>query len=286
MKQACIGIDCRSKYFYTARVGRVQDTYHVQTLARVEKEPLRGQPFLAGHEITFGLPDKDVIVKSLHLKDIDAVDPASIIRFEMACSLLDDEDEFAYDYLPAGDNGRYLALVHHKSCRETLLNLYGFEAGDEKQSVPRYKMRALALGDGYLGFCRCAPTELVCLADFNLPLVSICFIYRQRIVDLAYMTVDRNLSTGPAALDMLAADFKTMVNFRLGLLAEQRWSLPLTSLVVTGDGISEDFKTILKKYFLIEVGSPPLLREYFDGCPENKEIPFEKYLVALGLAVN
>ncbi len=283
---ARIGIDCRTKYFYTARVGRINDSYHVQTLARIEKEHLRGQPYLVGHEITIGLPDKDVIVKSLNLKDIDVADPASVIRFEMACSLLDDEDEFAFEYLPAGDDGRYLALVHHKSCRETLLNLYGFEPGDEKQSTPRYKMRAMALGDGYLGFCRCAPTELVCLADFNLPLVSICFIYRQRIVDLAYMRVDRNLSTGPVALDMLAADFKTLVNFRLGLLAEQRQPLPLTSLVITGDDISEDFKTILKKYFLAEIGSPQLIREYFNDCPENNEIPFEKYLVALGLAVN
>ncbi|MBN1213763.1 MAG: hypothetical protein JXA92_14425 [candidate division Zixibacteria bacterium] len=286
MNRTQIGIDCRAEYFYTVRVSTEGDNPRVQTLARFKKEHLKGHEYLSGSEITFCLPDREVMVKALNIKNPDLDDLETIIRFELSQSLLDDESNFVFDYLQVGTNGRYLGLVHRRECHKRLLSFYGFDENDDYVKTARYKMRATALAEGYLKFCQHRDGELIGLVDFNGPTVSICFIYQNRPVDLAYMTPAGEYLVGETAGKNFAADFKTLVNFRLSALAGAGVTVPLAALVVAGDKISESLKTVLEKYFPVGIRSPRIIREYFADPHENTEIPLEKYLVALGLAVN
>ena len=286
MNRSQIGIDCRAEYFYTARVNTDDDAPRVQTLARFKKEHLKGHEYLSGSEITLCLPDREVMVKALNLNNPDPADLEAVIRFELSQSLLDDESDFAFDYLATGTNGRYLGLVHRRECHRQLLSFYGFDENDEYIKTARYKMRAVALAEGYLKFCHHRAGELVGLVDFNGPVVSVCFIYQNRPVDLAYLVPAGDYQVGEAAGKNFAADFKTMVNFRLNALNEAGVTVPLAALVITGDEISESLKTVLERYFPVGIRAPRIIREYFADPPENTDIPLEKYLVALGLAVN
>ena len=167
MNRPRIGIDCRAEFFYTARVRTDGDTSRVETLARFKKENLKGHEYLADSDLTLCLPDREVMVKTLNLKKPDPEDLEAVIRFELSQSLLDDEADFAFDFLSAGSNGRYLGLVHRKECHVRVLNIYGFDEDDEYARSARFKMRAAALAEGYLKFCHHRNNELVGLVDLN-----------------------------------------------------------------------------------------------------------------------
>jgi len=286
VNQSSIGIDCRDEYYYTARVSTVDERCEIQTLARFKKEHLKGHQYLQGNQITFCLPDKEVQVKILHLKNSNISDLDALVRFEMSQLMLDDESDFDFSYLTTGDNGRYLGLGYRKSFREELLRHYGFDDSDAVAAMVQIKMRAVALGEGLLKFCHFSPGELVCLVDFNGTVISICFLYQGHIIDLAYMVLDKSNLSEERAKKTFAANFKTLVNFRTGLLFREGVTVPLAALIVTGDKIEEQLKKELEKYFPVGIRKPRIIQEYLPGPAESDEISLEKYLVALGLAVN
>jgi hypothetical protein len=286
MNRPRIGIDCRAEYFYTARVRTEGDTPRVETLARFRKEHLRGHEYLSGSDLTLCLPDREVMVKTLSFKNPDPEDLEALIRFELSQSLLDDEADFEFDFLSAGNNGRYLGLVHRRECHARILNIYGFKENDEYARTARFKMRAAALAEGYLKFCRYRDNELVGLVDLNKSVVSVGFIYGNRPVDLAYMTPSGEYLAEEAAGKKFAADFKTLVNFRLNVLSGAGVTVPLAALVITGEEISETLKTVLERYFPVGIRPPRIIPEYLTDSSGSSDIPIEKYLVALGLAVN
>jgi len=283
-----IGLDCRREYFYTARVQSGLGRPEVHTLARFKKEQLPEHQILKDSEIFFCVPDNEVIVKNVRVRKTNIADIEQLINFELSRSMLDSEDHFRFSYLPVGNNDNYLGFIYRRNKLEEITRQLGLDLPERSLSSGGYLIRAAALGKGYLNFCRPATEELVCLADFNENTVSICFLFKNRIINLGYMNLAAVSFEDDSGIRKAAIDFKTLVNFKLSALSEYGVTVPLSALILCGEGLNDKIRTIFAEFFPIGVASPAIIEEYFlgSGDEERTEIPLEKYLVALGLAVN
>ena len=283
-----IGLDCRREYFYTARVQTGLGRPEVHTLARFKKEQLPEHELLRDSEIFFCVPDNEVIVKKVRVKKNNIADIEQLVHFELSRAMLDPEDSFRFSYLPVGHDDGYLGFIYRRNKLEAITRQLGLDMPERSLASGGYLIRAAALGKGYLNFCRPVSEELVCLADFNDDTVSICFLYKNRIINLGYMNLKAGAFENDGSIRKVAIDFKTLVNFKLSALSENGVTVPLSGLVLSGEGLDTKIRTIFAEFFPVGVAAPSVIEEYFIGydASERTEIPLEKYLVALGLAVN
>ncbi|MFZ5980536.1 MAG: hypothetical protein ACOYVF_07865 [Candidatus Zixiibacteriota bacterium] len=288
MNPCRIGLDCRREFFYTARVQTGLGRPEVHALVRFKKGQLPEYQLLQESEIYFCVPDDEVIVKKVRVSKSNIAAIEQLVEFELSRSMLDSEDNFRFSYLPVGNSDSYLGFVYRRHHLEEMTRFLGLDLSERSLTSGGYLIRAAALGKGYLNFCRPVSEELVCLADINDRIVSICFLYKNRIINLGYMNLAAGAFDSDSSIRKAAIDFKTLVNFKLSALSENGVTVPLSGLVMCGDGLDTKIRTIFAEFFPVGVAAPSVIGEYFVGneVRQRFEIPLEKYLVALGLAVN
>jgi hypothetical protein len=299
--QTAIGIDYRSGRYYTARVRQEAMGHKVTALITATGSELKEHQVLESEDMIFSVPDDKVVVKNLHLSQAGRWDTDLLARFELSQSLLDDENEFCFGILSTGQPNHCLGLVTRRWKLEELTNSL-FSSLNPATLSPKYEMRAVALGKGYLNFCHPEQGELVCLADFGDNVASICFVSGGNIVGLAHLPpsqFDRSGRHWPAPdglaltglnseleLKKIAVEFKTIVNFRLPSLFEERITPPLSALIVSGDGNDSPVKSALEQHFQVPVTAPRIDKRFIEESPAAAEDPLEDYLVAMGLTIN
>jgi len=279
-----IGLDRRGEVIYAARVELHAGRPEVKALAQFDETHPKGHHLLADANPVFAVPDGEVTIKNITLPadEVDNVDTK--VRFEMVQSLLEDEAEFLFDSAATGQPNRYLGVILRRSVFDALVHeSYGFDA--DTAGADLWRVRAAALGRGYLEFCRREKGDLVCLADFGHGLLSVCFVYRNDIVGLAHLELDKFNLQDEADIRRMAVEFKTIVNFKLASFFEQGLTLPLSSLLLSGDCPNAKVSETVSGFFSVEVSTPQANPAFFSDSAAPAEIPFDKYLVALGLAV-
>ncbi|MCK4461337.1 MAG: hypothetical protein KAW46_06005, partial [candidate division Zixibacteria bacterium] len=125
--------------------------------------------------------------------------------------------------------------------------------------------------------------EFICLIDFNDRLVSVCFIYRKKILGVAHLVTKSFDLTSPADFERMTIELKTIVNFKLAAFSRQSTSVPLSAVVVSGGGREDHALAILKKYFPVEISEVGISSGFFPQPDRISQIPAGEYLVALGL---
>jgi hypothetical protein len=240
---------------------------------------------LEGEDVIFSVPDNEVVAKNVRLSQADIWDRDLLARFELSQSLLDDENEFCFATLSTGQPNRCLGLVTRRRNLEQLTGSLLSSLNPAAWS-PKYEMRAVALGKGYLNFCHPEQGELVCLADFGDNVASICFVSGGNIIGLAHLPPGQFDLNSERGLKKMAVEFKTVVNFRLPSLFEEGVTPPLSALIVSGDGSDPPVKSALEQHFQVPVTSPRIDRRFPGVDAAAVENPLEDYLVAMGLTVN
>lgn len=277
-----VGIDRRGNSCYAVRVTESTGRPEVHSVV-CHDDDHRPDDFLSDHDrVVLSVPDDLVQVKSLCLNHSDPIDIRARARFELAQSLLEPESEFLFDILITDESDQLLGLIYRYRRLEELQSEYGVN----NFNGVSYLIRAAALGRGYLAYARQVPGELVALVDFDGRLASICLIYRRRIVGLAHLATGHPDHASDEELSRMAAEFRTVLNFKLASLANQGVSLPLSELLLSGAGTDNRFQDMLKSHFPTGVGRPELNTGYFGDKVTAGDVPLSNYLVALGLIVN
>jgi len=279
------GVDCRGEVYYGARVDHSTGRPEIKTLVRSDKASLRQQPLLLGSQLSLSVKQRDVICKELKLGELSDRQINVAGRFEMIQSLLADESEFAYEILLSdGTAGRHLGMMVRQTRLEELRQSV-YEPAVPESGDCRFGARGAALGKGYTRFGRSVGSDFICLADFADDEASICFLFKRNIIGITGWTVDKSALIATETPEHLVAEFKTVIGFRLDSLFSNGITVPLTRILVSGEGISERLCSYLSNYFSWPVEKPELNRGFIGNRHQGDNIPLENYLVALGLTV-
>lgn len=174
-----------------------------------------------------------------------------------------------------------MGMIVNRSVIEKLISDLSLSESDKVG----FLARSVGLAKGYMTFCRQTGGELIALLDFNSPIVSIAFLYKNKIIDLAHVKMENKDLNNESGLNKLAVEIKTMLNFKQAALSDEGVSLPLSAIVVSGYDFENQIFLKFKEYFNLPLSYPEINPAYFDYSQDTKQIPLEKYLVALGLAV-
>ena len=285
MNTVVVGIDHHSGQFHAARVDDESGRPETKALAVYGSPDQAAETLISGGRVVVSVPDTEVIFKQLHLVGGESMALKPRISFELAQSLLEGEENFTFDYHTTGIQDKYFGFVFRRSLLEQISEACGF-SGVGQRGSPGFRMRAYALGKGYLTFCKKEEGELVCLADLTKDQVSICFVHRQHIVDLAFLSLDERDLTSIVEQEQLAIDLKTIVNFRQSALMNSSICLPLSALVLSGDRVDDDLRQVVQRHFPVGVSEPRFYDGFIGNAIKTESHPLERYLVALGLTAN
>jgi len=278
-----IGVDARSDLFYAARVEYSTGRPEVKALLRFEKTHLLSHQLLQGGRIIFSIPDQEVIIKKIQINKYSA-DRDVCIRFELCSLLMEQEENLYFDSIPGLKENSYIGLVIRKQEYEKQLrDIFG--GALEHFPETGGEMRAAALGRGFINFCRFDGGDLICLADFNGSMVSLAFIYRKEIIDLSYLSLKQVNLQNAEGIAKAAVELKTLLNFKLASFFDDGITVPLSGLIMLGDEIDGGALDIFKRFFNIPITKPEINRGFLTRQSSDNDIPLDKYLVALGLAV-
>lgn len=278
-----LGIDSRAEGFIIAR--RVTDSGS-DDLVEITVGHSANEIGADEHtRVIIAVPDREVIVKPLHMKPDVSIDLTPRLHFELAASMLEPEETFLFDVVPSFKDDRFLGLVYR---RERLASLAG-ELLAERSGLPagpEFRARAVALGLGYLNFVKKESGGLVGLAEFGAHDLALCFLYGRSVVALGRLSIEQIATADDRALRTFGTELKTLVNFKLSELAGIGLSLPLSSLVLCGNQAVARVVDALAPLF-----SAPVTRPAIDGnrvrmVDIGANLELSDTLVALGLTVN
>ncbi len=278
-----VGIDCGNGHFHLARVRRGAGWPQIRALARFESSHIKEHRLLTGGRLVLSVPDHLVMTREVTITDPGNFDGGVLAEFESTQSILDNSNQFRFECIPLGATSRYQASTVRRSVLEHLTRPLE-RAIPEVSGGVDYVLRSVALGRGYITFCRPSPEAFVCLADMHEGTISICFVYQAMIVGLTHLATDRFDLDSDAGLEKMAVEFRTLVNFKLASLSESGVSIPLTSLLLSGEKAGDRARSMLQKFFSVELDTPHLGSSFFPDPDATSGVPVEKYLVALGLA--
>lgn len=280
-----IGIDTGGDRIHIARVDLGSGRPQVKALARFEDLPISEHHLLHDGQWRLAIPDDCALVKRLHIVPYGGISPTDLAAFEMMSSLLDDSDEFLIQTIDTGRIDRSLGIAIRRTVAASLLSdALGTPAANTNHI--ECTVRAAALGNAYLGFCRRQGTGLVALVDWSGQVASICLLYDDRIADLAQVDLRSVGASSERRIGAAVAQIQTVLNFRAAALAEDGIGVPLSRLVVSGDRCDQELRDRLAQSLDRPVDLPEVSPAYFPDQLDLDRLPLAQYLVALGAAVS
>ncbi|MFH1700698.1 MAG: hypothetical protein ABIE07_08945 [Candidatus Zixiibacteriota bacterium] len=239
-----------------------------------------------GGRIFIGVDDRMAQIKKLKIKQSSLFNASAVAQFEMAQCLLEPESEFYFDNLPLeSDNGfqRFLTIAYHRHAIDRLIE-------DCEKYLPcpsGFKLDALALSAGYLTFCRIEPGDLQALLNIESDLITIAFIYKQKLQAVGYLKSNIHDDMSVESARKIAGELRMAISYRQSELFNDGITIPLSRLIVCGGcARKEIIISAIVEQMATELTLPKFHEGYFQSLPDDeKSFPLEKYLIPLGLAV-
>ena len=281
--QPRVGIDIQGDRLALARVSGPSGQPKIESLTVVEGQCPGGADCLAGARPILAVPDDEVIFKLLRVPGSAAVHDKRLLEFELAACMLESEEDFVFSATPTGLGEQYLGQVFR---RERLARLYDkiglWPIGRYDEGTCR--ARAIALGRGFLAFCRQPEAELVCLVDLISAGGSVCIIRQGEIVNVGCFRANCAGCQSSEAARRLAVEVKTVVSFKLTALGKHVPPLAAPRLVLSGDAATDVVRQAFAEYFTGGVETPRCSRQALAPALGEEQTP-EMFLAALGAAV-
>ncbi|MDF1545116.1 MAG: hypothetical protein P1R58_08450 [bacterium] len=278
---ARVGFDRRDDMLFAARVELTGERPQIKALLRSPSGQKPDHELLNSPTQMLSVPDELVLVKRLKLLDEHQVPLKQRASFEMSAAHLEKEELFDFDLIPTGMPNHQLILAS----RIERLAAYSMKTVPELESLT-YRMRARALGAGYLNFCVREPGELICLADATRDITSVCLLYREHIVALFGIKLDRFNWDKEDDWPRILLEFRTILNFQLENLFGQGITVPLSAVVVGGRFKQQKMLADLSKSLGLNATVLKSNEGYFADPTQAVGVPLEDYIVALGLTVD
>ena len=285
MTNSNTGIDRRGDSITVATVGSESGRVTIERLQQLDAPPGSDPVRIDNGRVTLAVPGQKAIVKPVRLEVDDGLSTEDRLRFELAQSLLEGEDSFIFAHQYTGDDGRYLGMVFRREHTLQICESCGLDYESLGNRLS-FQLRSIALGQGYLTFCRKEESELICLADLAGGAASICFIYGGNIVEVASLSIARDDLASQSGREQFAVNLKTIVNYKQAALMDAGICVPVSSLLFSGESVDDDFRRTVQVFFPAGVNQPRLHDGFLGDIADQTRPALPLLLVALGLAVN
>jgi hypothetical protein len=285
MSSRHLGIDLRGSDFLVVTTRTESGRTVIESLSRSTTPPGNGLELTGDTQVTLSVPDSRVLAKTIRLETADPVPVQDRLRFELAQSLLEEEENFHFDFVATGQSGYHLGLVFRREHLAEIARRHGLETALAEGRLS-FQSRAVALGRGYLAFGVGGEGELVALVDLADESASICFIYKRHIVGVASMAPAGHDLTSESGRKRLAVDLKTVLNYRQATLLNAGISVPPAGLVLCGELADDGLMQTLQPYFPSSVTQPRLHEGFFGALDYAAREALTRHISVLGLTVN
>ncbi len=280
-----IGVDLRDNTYYAARVLHGMGRPQVKALIRYKKDNLTNHELLNSGKVILSIPENMAIVKRIKLDVGKVEDFKNRGCFEILQSIPDDPDDYCCEILETSVSGTYLGIATRKKLLKSSI-IDPFYKNANLNEIPGAQVRGVALGIGYITYCHYENGDLVALVDVHDKMASICFVYKRKIMSVAHLMADEFDFNNERGIESFAVELKTLINYNLNSIFNDNATLPLSALLISGMNSIEQVLPVLRKYFLIRVGTPRINNGFFSDPDKIAGVQLEKYLIALGLAIN
>ncbi len=274
-----IGEDCLS-----ARVRVENSVLKILSVSRISGTEMTNALKTETGVVVLSVPDESVIFKIVSLPQNSTDNQEKVVQFELKCMLLEKPVEFCYDIIQTDQHARLLAVIARKEKLEQIWK--SVYLAEENGIHPEgFLARSIALGRGFLNFCTNSIDRMVCLADFARDRVSLCFVLRKSI--MAPASFDRSQFDLESEWDLsrIAAELKTIINFKLSELADRGINISLSKLIICGGKLTELKKLMIASRLMVPMEEPIFNRAMMDSSVIESELPLSDYLVSLGLTI-
>jgi len=274
-----IGTDCLS-----ARVSTVDSAPKILSVARFAGTEMTHALQSETGAVVLSIPDESVIFKNVSLPQNSTDHREKLAQFELKRMLLEKPEEFCCDIIQTDQPARLLAIVARKEQLEQIWKSV-YPAEGNGIHPEGFLARSIALGRGFLQFCTNDTDRLVCLADFACDRVSLCFVLGKSIMAPASFDRSQYDLESDLSLARIAAELKTIINFKLSELADRGINITLAKLIICGGQLSELKKLMVASRLKVPTEEPFFNRDMLDSPVIESESSLPNYLVSLGLTV-
>jgi hypothetical protein len=275
------GIDKVGADYLAASVEARDSTKRILFLKKISHDDLLQMLSLDRNPILMSVSDGDVSTNKLTILG-GHDDAGKYVRFELRNSQLDNPEDFCYDIIPTGERSSQLTMLIRKSKLKKIQDSLKTDS-KKTNSIQGYTARSIALGKGFLEFCNNETERLICLTDFASEKVSVCLVLGKSIMaptSFNQSGYDWQLEQDRAKI---AAELRTIVNFKLNELANNGIKIGLAKLIICGGNLSFNQKHEIAAKLSVELESP----RFKDGLLAELQLPanstWADYLVSLGL---
>jgi hypothetical protein len=276
------GIDLIGNFYLTAQVEMHEAAPRVLALSKISCGELTKSLLSENGSVVVSLSDEDVIVKNIALPINYSAKAKQVVGFELLHSILDEPSEFSIDIIESNDSTGKVVMAARRNKLEKLSNQLGQNENCHIQPEG-FVTRAVALGRGFIRYCSNDTERMVCLADFAEKRVSMSFVLGNRIIALAGFDGGLDAFASESGTARLAAELKTIINFKLNELVDRGLNVGLSRLVLTGELLNQDQRVSIAARLGVELEEPAMNKVMSDKPLVESAIPLSSYLVALGL---
>ncbi len=278
------GIDLVGPDYLAAQVEKQGAQVKVLALSKIARGDLARSLFSDNCLVVLSVPDDYIILKNVNLSQKPSNSTDKIIRFELQHALLDNPADFCCDIIDTGESTHTLAMVARKNKLEKISDIFQ-TAENGNIRTDGFVARSIALGRGFLHFCSNDTERLVCLANFDEARVSLCFVLGNNVITCASFDRTQFELDTESGFSRLAAELKTIINFKLNELAGRGKDAGLSRLVVSGGVLNQVQKESIASKLGVQLEEPVFDRLLSDNPVIDSNRPISDFLVSLGLTV-
>jgi len=270
------GLDLYDDTLRVATLIAAPGTISIDSLSEIPFNQLRREFFDSGAELYFSVPDDEAVVRRLRLPDDLTLDPEKLALFEFAACLPEDSLNYYLETYRINGERRHLAVAYHRSLVQRRIeqweNLIARPSG--------FRLRSLALAEGYRRFCRRDGGEVICLINIDSSQTFLVFVNHDAVVSTVALNLQLPDEADSIALKSALIDIAASVRYQNALIFNDGFTAPLSLAVLSGQranlSLSQELASILRTNVVL----PTILNNLL---PENQTVSGCQFLVSLGL---
>ncbi len=280
LKRKRYGLDTAGDKIRLVSRSMVSGMVKIDSLEEIEGDYEPSGTFDIESDLYFSVPESEAIIKRVTLSDDRNLDPRQMAQFEFSTSLLDPPEAYYMEVYDLNGNNEKLAVGYNRICVDNRID----RLTDRFTKPAGFKLRSLALADGYRYYCRSEGGELICLLDISENIGSYCFLWDNSptlpgaLYSSTGSTDRRSNHNGHFAVDLAAT-----LQFQLAGLFRTGRSVPLSRILVSGSSVDDSLIEQIEVRMKVGVGFPSMKSASFS--PETLDNA-HRFLVGLGLTVD